>query len=319
MDLPKVERRVPGVPVDLECVELRLPGTFRELCANARYSDEQIGRIVRCIALGTEFFSTPDIESMVFLYRQDQKKRLCAKLRKAKSRRKMSSGGGNDVPANAKSSSGIVTKDEAEASFGVHGDRVSIINAELDKNGQQASSGDSGASGDVIIPEVVPEVAVSAPAVKKADKHGDKFTGDLFASVYSDGGTLDEVMRAKSVASHDTRKDAAWIPGKFNEFWGQYPRKVAKSDALKAFSKLIKAQPDPDKFMSVTLASLAYWKKQEQWTKDKGKFIPYPASWLNAGHWNDRPDDAESNLGQATFLKGDAESNDDLLKRMMGG
>lgn len=66
----------------------------------------------------------------------------------------------------------------------------------------------------------------------------------------------------------------------FEEFWSAYPRKVSKPDALRAWKNL---KPDLD----AVLSGLRRWKASEQWTKDSGKFIPYPATWLNRQGWND--------------------------------
>lgn len=66
----------------------------------------------------------------------------------------------------------------------------------------------------------------------------------------------------------------------FDKFWEAYPKKKAKPIALKAW---LKHKPDID----VVIKSLTIIKKSDQWTKNKGEFIPYPASWLNAEGWND--------------------------------
>ena len=66
---------------------------------------------------------------------------------------------------------------------------------------------------------------------------------------------------------------------RFPEFWARYPRKVAKQDAVKAWRKVTKTT-DPQ----VILDGLA----RHQFS-DEAKFIPYPASWLNAGQWADEP------------------------------
>jgi len=34
-------------------------------------------------------------------------------------------------------------------------------------------------------------------------------------------------------------------------------------------------------------------KKSPEWTKDNGKYIPYPATWLNAKGWEDELDEPE--------------------------
>lgn len=318
MDLAQMEMRMPGVPVDLKYVELRLPGTFRELCANAKFTNDQIGRIVRCIALGTECFVTSEIEPEVFFYRQDQKKRLNAKLRKARSRRKLgqsSSEEGSDAPVAADvpmQPAVRLTRAAAEAAF-----------PDVGPSAPMPPDPEPQTVAHVTQPAPAPASAPAQPAPArrrrtKAEKARDDLSGDLFASVCGKDGKPSDKARAALAPSRETRNDAAWIPGKFSEFWAQYPRKVAKSDAVKAFSKIIKAQPDADKFMAVAMASLAYWKTQDQWTKDNGKFIPYPASWLNAGHWNDCAEDMDQNPGQATFLQGSEESDEDLFKRMRG-
>jgi len=71
------------------------------------------------------------------------------------------------------------------------------------------------------------------------------------------------------------------LPNKdFDKFWEAYPNKKSKPLALKAW---LKHKPDID----VVIKSLTIFKKCEQWTRDKGRYIPYPASWLNAEGWND--------------------------------
>jgi hypothetical protein len=61
----------------------------------------------------------------------------------------------------------------------------------------------------------------------------------------------------------------------FDKFWELYPKKVAKADALKAWSKAIKVKT-ADELLKLTKA-YAEGKLPEP------KYIPYPASWLNKG------------------------------------
>lgn len=67
----------------------------------------------------------------------------------------------------------------------------------------------------------------------------------------------------------------------FNAFWKAYPRKVSKSSAEKAFSKL-KVNDD---ILRTMLTALNIQKQCKQW-QDK-QFIPYPATWLNQRRWED--------------------------------
>lgn len=68
----------------------------------------------------------------------------------------------------------------------------------------------------------------------------------------------------------------------FDEFYAAYPRKIAKIDAIKAWN----AVAPGDELRRRILASL----EQQQFDhREGGRFIPYPASWLNAGRWEDEP------------------------------
>ena len=66
----------------------------------------------------------------------------------------------------------------------------------------------------------------------------------------------------------------------FNCFWSAYPKKVGKGSAEKAWLKM-----SPD--LQVVLDALEVQKQTEQWQKEKGKFIPHPATWLNGKRWED--------------------------------
>lgn len=82
----------------------------------------------------------------------------------------------------------------------------------------------------------------------------------------------------------------AGISGCFEKFWNAYPRKVGKGAAEKAFKKY---KPD-EGLLEQMLSAISAQKKSEQWSKDNGKFIPYPATWLNQRRWEDAPEEKES-------------------------
>lgn len=69
----------------------------------------------------------------------------------------------------------------------------------------------------------------------------------------------------------------------FATFWTEYPRKVAKPEAMKAW---IKAKPDAE-LVAAIMAGLRRAKTSRDWTKDDGQFIPHPATWLNQQRWED--------------------------------
>lgn len=72
----------------------------------------------------------------------------------------------------------------------------------------------------------------------------------------------------------------------FDMFWGEYPKKKAKQDAKKAWDKIA---PD-DELFKIIMAALNRQRQSGDWTKDGGKFIPYPATWLNGRRWEDEPE-----------------------------
>jgi uncharacterized protein YdaU (DUF1376 family) len=73
------------------------------------------------------------------------------------------------------------------------------------------------------------------------------------------------------------------FPPGFERFWSAYPRKVAKDAAAKAFAK----RKVDDALLAVMLSALARQRESEQWRKNRGQFIPHPATWLNEGRWLD--------------------------------
>ncbi|MCK5602154.1 DUF4373 domain-containing protein [Candidatus Pacearchaeota archaeon] len=69
----------------------------------------------------------------------------------------------------------------------------------------------------------------------------------------------------------------------FEEFYKAYPKKKSKGQAEKTWNKL---SPTND-LLKTMLAGLGAAKKSEDWTKDGGKWIPHPSTWLNNKGWED--------------------------------
>ncbi len=69
----------------------------------------------------------------------------------------------------------------------------------------------------------------------------------------------------------------------FARFWDAYPKKRNKGDAEKAWAKL-KAD---DTLADRILAAVEVAKRRDDWRKNDGQYVPYPASWLNAKGWED--------------------------------
>lgn len=73
---------------------------------------------------------------------------------------------------------------------------------------------------------------------------------------------------------------------KFDQFWTRYPKKKAKKDALRAWEKI----KFSDDLFEMIMKGLDEAIECEEWNKDKGQFIPLPATWLNGRRWGDKYD-----------------------------
>ena len=71
----------------------------------------------------------------------------------------------------------------------------------------------------------------------------------------------------------------------FSRFWKEYPLKVGKQNAVKSFQKCC---PDETTLESI-LAGVDRWRKSQQWTRDAGKYIHHPATFLNQRRWEEFP------------------------------
>ena len=90
----------------------------------------------------------------------------------------------------------------------------------------------------------------------------------------------------------------------FIEFWKVYPYKTGKDKAWESWQK--KTPP-----LQECLKTLIWQVKSEQWTKESGKFIPMPTTWLNGGRWKDEPlnsDRKSADLQKCEFWDGKCQS-----------
>ena len=78
----------------------------------------------------------------------------------------------------------------------------------------------------------------------------------------------------------------------FEKFWAAYPHRVSKGPAEKAWNRI---RPD-EKLLQEMLSAIALAKESKKWKKDRGKFIPHPATWLNAKGWLDELPDKKGYL-----------------------
>lgn len=74
----------------------------------------------------------------------------------------------------------------------------------------------------------------------------------------------------------------SWPEDWFAQFWSAYPRRVAKKDAFRALDRVRKAGEVEFKQLIVAVGNFA----RSVSGKDR-QYIPYPATWINGGRWDD--------------------------------
>ena len=106
----------------------------------------------------------------------------------------------------------------------------------------------------------------------------------------------------KKTCSKPLGLNVAEFPPGFDRFWAAYPRKQGKKPASKVFARI-----RPDDFLLQTLLdAIAAWVTTEQWSKEGGKFVPLPETWLSKELWNDELPASASFELDAVFSRGAA-------------
>lgn len=96
----------------------------------------------------------------------------------------------------------------------------------------------------------------------------------------------------------------------FERFWKLYPKKVGKEAAKKAFQRARKTAS-----LETLLSAVERQKCGSRWSKDNGRFIPNPATWLNQGRWEDEEMESGPSVTQRSAVTKD---DMDRLERYLG-
>jgi hypothetical protein len=95
--------------------------------------------------------------------------------------------------------------------------------------------------------------------------------GDIAALATRKQGAMPETEEEKRERRDRQARD-------FKIFYDAYPKKKAPADAEKAFAKV-------DVSIEIVLHAIAEQRKSDDWQKEGGRYIPYPATWLNQRQW----------------------------------
>lgn len=119
-------------------------------------------------------------------------------------------------------------------------------------------------------------------------------SGLTLDQLQNDSGVTPEQLQSDSVLKEKKRKEEKRKEElrknkiAFDTFWEAYPRKIGKESARKAFAKV------PEDFYALLIPALEQQKSLPQWQESGGKYIPYPATWLNGKRWEDFCETQES-------------------------
>lgn len=93
-------------------------------------------------------------------------------------------------------------------------------------------------------------------------------------------GKISEKKGSKGKRSEDNIKSYSLD---FNKFWKIYPNKKGKGKAFESWEKINPSKKLVDKI----LKAIDEQKESLPWTRERGKFIPHPTTWLNQNRWDD--------------------------------
>ena len=135
-------------------------------------------------------------------------------------------------------------------------------------------------------------------------------TADRPAHTTADRAALDQSRPTgplePSLLNRKLEPSKALADGDFGRFWAQYPRKVDKKRAERAWSALSKA--DKQAALEAIPNHVAHWRAERR----PERLIPHPTTWLNGARWQDhlvapKPDerrtDAPGLAGLRKFLE----------------
>ena len=84
---------------------------------------------------------------------------------------------------------------------------------------------------------------------------------------------------ALTIVTTDNSDTATENCATFDDFWLLYPRRVARRDAMKAWAQMTAAE------QMAAVVAMADWRRV--WATKDRDYLPYPATWLRGGRWED--------------------------------
>ena len=106
----------------------------------------------------------------------------------------------------------------------------------------------------------------------------------------------------KPFSSTASTNGLAKYPPGFEDFYAQFPKKVGKDAAARAYGRRKFSGEDRCRL----LEAIARQREWPTWKKNGGEFIPHPATWLNEGRWDDEAPRHSTNRADQLMADNDA-------------
>jgi hypothetical protein len=146
-----------------------------------------------------------------------------------------------------------------------------------------------------------------SPAFKGPNKGSPKGSSEAHPKVgLISGSSSSEGIEVGEGGAGGRGRSKGELEADFRRFWDAYPRRVSKKDAIQAWHKLAPSA----EFVEEILAAIARQKQDPHLLGSERRYIPYPASWLNAELWKDEVNTARpmcNGRSQQDLLSGQQE------------
>lgn len=118
---------------------------------------------------------------------------------------------------------------------------------------------------------------------KHQHPHHQEKPSDLPGPEGADAEPADPTREAPPVTLKKPKRKPSEPAAGFEEFWSGYPKKDGKADAIAAWNRIA---PDAD-LVARIVADVRRRSAGEDWRREQGRYIPLPATYLNAKRWED--------------------------------
>lgn len=169
----------------------------------------------------------------------------------------------------------VAGRDKIAERCRLHQSVISSATTELEKLGWVEKVGRGGRSVKTTYRLTTPKTVADSATVTQPET-----VTDYVSKTVADSAT--RLYRTEVYTDICVKKPSA-DPDYFADFWKQYPKKVAKPLAMKAWRKI----KPTGQLLADLMAGLQRMNVSADWLKSGGQFIPHPATWLNDRRWED--------------------------------